>query len=55
MEATGPTEDDDPWADALARVRKHLKRARAFRGRIDAVPERTAAERASAPADRHDP
>jgi len=41
--ATGPTEDD-PWADALARVRKHLERARAFRGWIDAVPERTAAD-----------
>ena len=42
--ATGPTQDDDPWADALARVRKHLERARAFRGWIDAVPERTAAD-----------
>ncbi len=41
--ATGPLEDD-PWADALARVRKHLERARAFRGWIDAVPERTAAD-----------
>lgn len=42
--ATGPTPDDDPWADALARVRKHVERARAFRGWIDAVPERTAAD-----------
>lgn len=41
--ATGPVEDD-PWADPLARVRKHLERARAFRGWIDEVPERTAAD-----------
>ena len=40
--ATGPGEED-PWADALARVRGHMERARAFRAWIDAEPDRTAA------------
>jgi hypothetical protein len=41
-QATGP--GGGPWADALARVRGRLAKARAWRAWIDAAPDRTAAD-----------